>query len=115
MKRKAIEGLKREQERIAEAEELMRIGLRLVQDRHEAYLEASPEVRRLWNEAVFSRIAIHGRRIASVEYREPLAALLSRSSGSDVSRRRTGRYWNLFDLQAPLSRLQRLAVLCPFP
>ena len=74
-------------ERIAEAEELVRIGLRLVQDCHEAYSAATPEVRRLWNEAVFSKIVVRDWQIVSVEYREPFASLLSRSSVSVRSRR----------------------------
>ena len=53
----------------------MKLALRLAKDCHKAYQQASPGVRRLWNDAFFESIVVRERKVHRVVYREPFRSL----------------------------------------
>ncbi len=74
----------------AQTEKLVGIARRLVEDCQEAYGEASPEAKKLFDQAFFKRLVVQQKKIAQVHYEEPFDTLLTDGFVSDAWRRRTG-------------------------
>ena len=84
-------------EKLQEAKDVAEGAMRLLRDCYRSYRAARKcdEARRLWNRALFKKIAVSGRQVTRVEYAEPFRTLLEagkfeyRASGSPY-RIRTG-------------------------
>ncbi len=77
-------------ERTAHTEKLVGMALRLVENCQEAYGEASPETKKLFDQAFFKRLVVQQKKIAQVHYEAPFDTLLTDGFVSDAWRRRTG-------------------------
>lgn len=56
---------------LGQARELFAAAQRLVDNCPGTYLKASPTLKKMWNQAMFSELVVRDRRIASYEYQEP--------------------------------------------
>lgn len=68
--------------RIQETRKIISVTLKLARDCHTSYRKASPQTKKLWNQAFFAEIVIENKKVARVTYQEPFEALL-RSRGSN--------------------------------
>ena len=87
--------------KLHEAKSIITTALRLVHNCQESYRKASPETRKLWNEAFLKRVYITDRRVASYDLAPPFSALVSGSNKRllvEVNGRRWNRDLPLFDL-----------------
>lgn len=85
-------------EAFATLEANLSTALDLARDCHRAYLEASPQVRRLFNQAFFTKLMIDDEDEVQQVYAEPFAALLdkkvrSAARGCGTPRRRARPRW----------------------
>jgi len=69
-------------ERIRETRKIITVALKLARNCYRSYRKASPETKKLWNQAFFSKIMVEDKKVARVTYQEPFEALL-RSRGSN--------------------------------
>ena len=66
---------------LAQARELVALALRLARDCHRSYRKASPETKKLWNQAFWDRITVKGKDIVEVCYAEPFRAIFGIHEG----------------------------------
>ncbi|MGH2660636.1 MAG: recombinase family protein [Actinomycetota bacterium] len=78
------------EQRLADAEDVVRLAVSLARNCRDAYLRSAPELRQEWNRAVFRRIVVQDGRVARIELAEPFASLFSHGSNKGGQRRRTG-------------------------
>lgn len=88
--------------RIQETRKIIGIALKLARSCYKAYRQASPETKKLWNQALFDKIVVKDKKVARFTYQEPFEVLL-RSRGSnerllvelrgDYSNWRLGQRW----------------------
>ena len=67
--------------RLAQARELVALALRLARDCYRSYRKASPETKKLWNQAFFDSLTVEGREIVDIRYTEPFRAIFGLSEG----------------------------------
>jgi hypothetical protein len=92
-------------EKLAQAKQIIDLALDPAKDCATSYRKASPEVRKLWNQAFFHTIRVQGGKIVCFTYEEPFASLLSSHKVSMVEVGR--RYSNQLDgLRRLLTRLE---------
>jgi site-specific DNA recombinase len=64
-------------ETIQQARELISAAVKLARNCYAAYRKASPETKKIWNQALFAEIVIRDKKIRKVTYQEPFRTLLS--------------------------------------
>jgi hypothetical protein len=79
-------------EKLKQAKQIIDLALDLAKDWASSYRKAKPEVRKMWNRALFRAIRVRNGAIADFTYEEPFASLLGSHKGSMVDPR--GRYSN---------------------
>jgi hypothetical protein len=76
--------LANDDDKLAQAKQIIDLALDLAKDCAESYRKAKPDVRRMWNRAFFQSIHVRDGAIADVRYEEPFASLLGSHKGSMV-------------------------------
>lgn len=66
---------------LAQARELVALALKLARNCYRSYRKASPETKKLWNQAFFDRITVKGREVVDVRYAEPFRAIFGIGEG----------------------------------
>jgi site-specific DNA recombinase len=74
-------------ETLAQAKQIIDLALELAKDCAASYRKARPEVRKMWNRALFRAIRVRDGTIAGFTYEEPFASLLGSHKGSMVDPR----------------------------
>lgn len=69
---------------LRQAMELIALALKLARNCHASYRKASPETKKLWNQAFFDRIVVKDRAVVEAGYAEPFRAIFAAGEG-DVS------------------------------
>jgi hypothetical protein len=85
-------------EKLKQSKEIIELALDLAKDCAASYRKARPDVRKMWNPALFRTIRIRDGAIADFEYEEPFASLLGSHKGSMVE---TVKFRLMLHLPAP--------------
>ncbi len=67
--------------KLGQARELVALALKLARNCHASYGKASPETKKLWNQAFFENVVVRDRAVVDVRYAEPFRAIFAAEAG----------------------------------
>jgi site-specific DNA recombinase len=67
--------------KLGQARELVALALKLARNSHASYRKASPETKKVWDQAFFEEVVVRDRVVVDVRYAEPFQAIFAAEAG----------------------------------